>query len=100
MTTKQQIKAPMYAAKVSLDSGASQGTRRASEDAPESTPTMPPPANNTEVVPRARRRTFTKADKRRILQCGSTVHQTRRDRRADAPRGRLLVLPEHLAPPA
>ena len=68
MTTKQQIKAPMYAAKVSLDSGASQGTRRASEDAPESTPTMPPPAKNTEVVPRARRRTFTKADKRRILQ--------------------------------
>ena len=68
MTTKQQIKAPMHTAKVSLDSGASQGARRASEDAPESAPTMPPSATNSEVVPRARRRTFTKADKRRILQ--------------------------------
>ena len=27
-----------------------------------------PPASNSEVVPRARRRTFTNADKRRILQ--------------------------------
>lgn len=75
MTTKQQIKAPMHAAKVSPDSGASQGARRASEDAPESAPTMPPPASNTEVVPRARRRTFTKADKRRILQAAERCTQ-------------------------
>lgn len=68
MTTNQQIKAPMHAAKVSPDSGASQGARRATEDAPESAPTTPPPASNTEVVPRARRRTFTKADKRRLLK--------------------------------
>jgi len=66
--TNQQIKAPMYAQQVSPYSGASQGARRATEDAPESAPTTPPPANNTEVVPRARRRTFTKADKRRILK--------------------------------
>lgn len=68
MTTNQQIKAPMHAAKVSVDSGALQGARRATEDAPQSAPTTPPPASNTEVVPRARRRTFTTADKRRILK--------------------------------
>lgn len=68
MSTNQQIKAPMHAAKVSPDSGASQGARRATEDAPESAPISPPLASNTEVVPRARRRTFTKADKRRILK--------------------------------
>lgn len=67
MTTNQQIKAAMHAAKVSPDSGALQGARRATEDAPESASTAPPLASNTEVVPRARRRTFTKADKRRIL---------------------------------
>lgn len=44
-----------------------QGARRATEDAPESAPAIPPLASDTEVVPRARRRTFTKADKRRIL---------------------------------
>jgi transposase len=68
MTTKQQTKGPMHAAKVSPDSGASQGARRATEDAPESAPTTPPPASDTEVVPRARRRTFTKGERRRILQ--------------------------------
>lgn len=67
MTTNQQIKAPMHAPKVSPDSGALQGARRATEDAPESAPAIPPLASDTEVVPRARRRTFTKADKRRIL---------------------------------
>lgn len=44
-----------------------QGARRATEDAPELAPAIPPLASDTEVVPRARRRTFTKADKRRIL---------------------------------
>jgi transposase len=68
MTTKQQTKGPMHAAKVSPDSGASQGARRATEDAPESASTTPPPASDTEVVPRARRRTFTKGERRRILQ--------------------------------
>jgi transposase len=68
MTTNQQINTPMHAAKVSTDSGALQGVRRATEDAPEPAPEGPPLASNTEVVPRARRRTFTKADKRRILK--------------------------------
>lgn len=47
---------------------ASQGARRATEDAPGSAPSQFPPGSDSEVVPRARRRTFTNADKRRILQ--------------------------------
>jgi transposase-like protein len=54
--------------KVSSDPGASQGARRATEDAPGSAPSPIPPGSDSEVVPRARRRTFTMADKRRILQ--------------------------------
>ena len=38
------------------------------EDAPGSAASPIPTASNSEVVPRARRRTFTNADKRRILQ--------------------------------
>ena len=53
---------------VSSDPGASQGARRATEDAPGSAPSPVPPGSDSEVVPRARRRTFTNADKRRILQ--------------------------------
>ena len=68
MTKSQQSKVPMHAVKVALDSGASQGARRATEDAPESAPSPIPPGGDSEVVPRARRRTFTNADKRRILQ--------------------------------
>lgn len=68
MKTNQHNKAPMHTAKDLPDSGASQGARRATEDAPESAPRPAPRTSDTEVVPRARRRTFTKADKRRILQ--------------------------------
>ena len=68
MTINQQSKVPMHAVKVSSDSGASQGARRATEDAPESAPPPITPGSDSEVVPRARRRTFTNADKRRILQ--------------------------------
>ena len=53
---------------VSSDPGASQGARWATEDAPGSAPSPVPPGSDSEVVPRARRRTFTNADKRRILQ--------------------------------
>ncbi len=58
----------MHAVKVSSDPGASQGARRATEDAPGSAPAPSPPGSDSEVVPRARRRTFSNADKRRILQ--------------------------------
>lgn len=68
MSNSQQPKVPMHAVKVSSDPGASQGARRATEDAPGSAPSSIPSGSNSEVVPRARRRTFTNADKRRILQ--------------------------------
>ena len=68
MTNSQQPKVPMHAVKVSADPGASQGARRATEDAPGSAPSPIPPGSDSEVVARARRRTFTNADKRRILQ--------------------------------
>lgn len=68
MSNSQQPKVPMHAVKVSSDPGALQGARRATEDAPGSAPLPLPPGSVCEVVPRARRRTFTNADKRRILQ--------------------------------
>ena len=68
MTIKQQPKVSMQASQVSSDPGASQGARRATEDAPGSAPPPFPPGSDSEVVPRARRRSFTNADKRRILQ--------------------------------
>ena len=68
MTKSQQPKVPMHAVNVFSDPGASQGARRATEDAPRSATSPIPPASNSEVVPRARRRMFTNADKRRILQ--------------------------------
>ena len=68
MSNSQQTKVPMHAVKVSADTGASQGARRATEDAPVSVLPPLPPGSNSEVVPRARRRSFTNADRRRILQ--------------------------------
>jgi transposase-like protein len=68
MTVKQQFKDAMHEVKVSSDPGASQGARRATEDAPGSAPSPVAPGSDSEVVLRARRRTFTNADKRRILQ--------------------------------
>ena len=57
----------MHAVKVSSDPGASQGARRATEDAPGSAAPAVPADTNSEVVPQARRRRFSNADKRRIL---------------------------------
>jgi transposase len=69
MTNSHQPKVvPMHAVKSSSDPGESQGARRATEDAPGSASPAIPPGSDCEVVPRARRRTFTNADKRRILQ--------------------------------
>jgi len=68
MSNSPQPKVPMHAVKVSSDPGASQGARRATEDAPGSAPAPLPSGSDSEVVARARRRTFTMADKRRILQ--------------------------------
>ena len=67
MSINKQSKVLMPRAKSSADTGAPQGARRATEDAPVSAPPSPLPGADSEVVPRARRRTFSKADKHRIL---------------------------------
>jgi transposase-like protein len=68
MSNSQQPKVPMHAVKSSSDPLASQGARRATEDASGSPPAAIRTGSDSEVVPRARRRTFSNADKRRILQ--------------------------------
>jgi transposase len=68
MTNNHRRKVPMHAVKSSSGSGASQGARRATEEAPELPPLPVPPGSDSEVVPHARRRTFSNADKRRILE--------------------------------
>ena len=67
MSKIHQPKVSMHAVHSLADPGASQGARRATEDAPGSAAPMVPPAADTEVVPHARRRHFSNADKRRIL---------------------------------
>ena len=63
-----QPKVSMHAVQSLPDSVASQGARRASEDATESAPTPVMPGPDSEVVPHARRRSFSNATKRRILE--------------------------------
>ena len=58
----------MHAVHTLSDPGASQGARRATEDAPGSAAPAVPSDTNSEVVPHARRRHFSKAEKRRILE--------------------------------
>jgi transposase len=67
MTKLHQPKVSMHEVHTLPDPGASQGARRATEDAPGSAAPNVPPEIDTEVVPRARRRHFSNADKRRIL---------------------------------
>lgn len=66
MKITKQPKAPMHVAKNSADAGASQGARRATEDAPASARPLSP-SIDSEVVAVAKRRRFTNADKRRIV---------------------------------
>ena len=66
MKISNQPKARMHAAKDSVDTGASQGARRSTEDAPVSTRLLPA-SIDSEVVPLAKRRSRTNADKRRIV---------------------------------
>jgi transposase-like protein len=67
MSKIHQPKVSMHAVHTFCDPGASQGARRATEDAPGSAAPVVPPDTNSEVVPHARRRHFSNADKRRIL---------------------------------
>jgi len=68
MTINQYPKVPMHSVKTSAAPGASQGARRATEDAPGAAQPSERLGTDSEVVPRARRRQFSNADKRRILQ--------------------------------
>jgi transposase len=68
MTINNQSKATMDAAKSFPELPALQGARRATGDAGNSAVPADPRDSASEVVPRARRRSFTKADKRRILE--------------------------------
>ena len=68
MTINNQPKAAMDAAKSLPELPALQGARRATGDAGNSAAPAAPREANSEVVPRARRRRFSNADKRRILQ--------------------------------
>ncbi len=68
MTVNHQRKASMPAGKSMTDPGASQGARRATEDAPGSAKQDPRPSTDSEVVAHAQRRNFSPAQKRRILE--------------------------------
>ena len=67
MTINPQLKAAMDAANSLPDPGALEGARRATGDAPGSAAPAKPHVTDSEVVPRARRRHLSNADKRRIL---------------------------------
>ena len=68
MTVNHQSKAAMHAVKSLSDPLASQGARRATEDASGSASPVVRSDASAEVVPHARRRQFSNADKRRILE--------------------------------
>lgn len=66
MKINKQPNSQMHAGRNSDDTGASQGARRATEDAPVSARPLSP-SIDSEVVAIAKRRRFTNADKRRIV---------------------------------
>lgn len=66
MKINKQPKAQMHAVGDSVDTGALQGARRATGNAPVSTRPLSPSVDS-EVVPVAKRRSITNADKRRIV---------------------------------
>lgn len=68
MTVNHHPKAAVYAIQSSSDPLATQGARRATEEASGSAPQQASSAGTAEVVPHARRRQFSNADKRRILE--------------------------------
>ena len=68
MTVNHHPKVAVHAVKSSSDPLASQGARRATEDASGSALPLASSAGDAEVVPHARRRQFSNADKRRILE--------------------------------
>jgi transposase len=75
MTINNQSKARMEAEKSLPDVAALQGARRATGDAATSAASVYGRDADSEVVPRARRRRFTTAEKRRILQAADRCTQ-------------------------
>ena len=75
MTINHQPKASMSILHNPVDSGRSQGARRASAERPESAAPAAARGVDTEVVPRAKRRRFSNADKRRILEAADRCTQ-------------------------
>jgi transposase len=74
MKINKQPKAQMQAAADSVDTGASQGARRATEDAPVSARLLSP-SINSEVVAVAKRRSRTNAEKRRIVLAAAACNK-------------------------
>ena len=68
MTSNDSPKAAMHTASAPSDPAASQGARRATGDAAPSAAPAARPGTDSEVVARARRRHFSNAEKRRILE--------------------------------
>jgi transposase-like protein len=75
MTINAQPKASMRILNIPTDPGVLQGARRATEETPGSAAPTKPSGADTEVVPRARRRQFSNADKRRILEAADRCTQ-------------------------
>lgn len=75
MTINQQPKAGMTAPQTFPDSAASQRARRATGEAAESAAPVDASSADMEVVARARRRVFSNADKRRILEAADRCNK-------------------------
>ena len=75
MRINHQPEVAMHAVKDLSDPGASQGARRATGDAPGSAASPAPSGTDSEVVARARRRVFSNAEKRRILEAADRCSQ-------------------------
>jgi transposase len=75
MTINNKSKVTMEVAKSLPELPALQGARRATGDAGNSATPAGPTGADAEVVPRARRRTFTNVDRRRILQAADRCTQ-------------------------
>jgi transposase len=68
MTNDRELKGALREARSLADAGASEGARRATGDAPASAARILPAGAGVEVVAGGRRRSFSKADKQRILE--------------------------------
>ena len=89
----------MHAMKVSPNQGESQEARWATEDSPGLAAPNFHSGNDSEMGPLIRHRQYTNAYTRGILQVADRCKPGEINQYANAPRGRLLILPMHLATP-